>query len=293
MNRLIDKERTRSILAIKILLFSASVIPALVAGALAYDHPQFRWISFILVTAGLFLGQAAGDYFYYYFTGYHSHTGDSHTKIFAGWKPLFIDTLLRPKDSLAAGIICLVLDLLILVWFITWLGAGILWLAAIGAAVALFFTPVMLRGYKEPLIFITFGPLSFFAGYYALTGEFALLPVVVSIPTAFFITVVAYLKGAHYKTKGEGSELVILNINRTHAAVLLVFAYLSIIASVVFGYLAPLALLGLITGLPALLLIRSLRKESTIVHYLKATVYSLLIMILTGVIIAGTILLTD
>lgn len=292
MSRTIEKERTHSILIIKVLLFSASIIPALVAGSMAFHHPQFRLLSLFLVTAGLFLGQAAGDYFYYYFTGFHTHTGDSHTKIFAGWKPLFIDTLLRPKDALAAGIVCLLLDLIILTWFIIWLGPGILWLAAIGAAVALFFTPVMLRGYKEPLIFMTFGPLSFFAAYYALTGEYALRPVVVSLPIGFFITVIAYLKGAHYKTKGEGSELVILNINRTHAAVLLGLAYFSIIAAVAFRYLDLLALLGLITGLPAILMIRSLRKESTIVHYLKATVYSLLIMILTGAIIAGSFMLT-
>lgn len=122
------------------------------------------------------------------FTGFHTHTGDSHPKIFAGWKPLFIDTLLRPKDALAAGIVCLLLDLIILAWFITWLGPGILCLAAIGAAVA-------------------------------LTGEYALRPVVVSIPIGFFITVVAYLKGAHYKTKGEGADYSLLIMIMTGAII--------------------------------------------------------------------------
>jgi 1,4-dihydroxy-2-naphthoate octaprenyltransferase len=275
-------QRSRSILYIKILLFSASVIPAFIAGAMASGDNNFSILSFFLVLTGLFLGQAAGDYFYYYFTDFHTNTRDSHTKIFAGWKPLFIDTLLRPKDSLMAGIVCLIIDVAILVYFIYQLGSGIIYLAIAGALVALFFTPVMLRGYKEPLIFFTFGPLSMFAAYYALTGEFSVIPVIVSLPVAFLITVVAYLKGAHYKVKEKGSDLVILNINSRHVAWLLLGTYISIILAWIFDFLNPWALISLLSVIPAWLMLRSLKKESTINHYLRATVFSLLIMVFAG-----------
>lgn len=277
-----NNQRSRSILYIKILLFSASIIPAFIAGAMASGDRDFSLLSFILVLAGLFLGQAAGDYFYYYFTDFHTNTKDSHTKIFAGWKPLFIDTLLRPKDSLAAGIVCLMADVAILFYFIHRLGLGIIWLAGIGALVALFFTPVMLRGYKEPLIFITFGPLSMFAAYYALTGTFSIIPVIISLPVGFLITLVAYLKGAHYKVKQEGSDLVILNINSRHIAWLLLATYLSIVLAWIFDFLNPWALISLLSVVPAWFMVRSLKKESTINHYLRATVFSLLIMVFAG-----------
>ena len=130
-----EKERSRSILMIKILLFSASIIPAAIVGSMVFAVGWFEWIPFLLVMVGLFLGQAAGDYFYYYFTDFHTTTKDSHTKIFAGWKPLFVDTLMRPKDTLLAGIICLVIDLGILVYFFQRLGFGIVWLAIIGALI--------------------------------------------------------------------------------------------------------------------------------------------------------------
>ncbi len=249
---------------------------------MASDNGNFSLLSFFLVLAGLFLGQAAGDYFYYYFTDFHTHTKDSHTKIFAGWKPLFVDTFLRPKDSLAAGIFCLLADVVILIYFIYQLGPGIIWLAGIGALVALFFTPVMLRGYKEPLIFVTFGPLSMFAAYYALTGEFSIIPAIISLPVGFLITVVAYLKGAHYKLKQEGSELVILNINSRHVALLLLSTYLSIVLAWIFDFLNPWALISLLSVIPAWIMVRFLKKESTINHYLRATVYSLLIMVFAG-----------
>ena len=82
-------KRSAYILQIKYLLFSASIIPALLAGALVYGQAELHLFDWFLVILGLLLGQAGGDYLYYYFTNNHTDQRDAHTKIFAGWQPLF------------------------------------------------------------------------------------------------------------------------------------------------------------------------------------------------------------
>jgi len=79
-----QSEQSRYIRKIKYLLFSSSIIPAIIGGGLAYNSDSFLVLPFILVTLGLFIGQAGGDYLYYYFTHFHTDPRDSHTKIFAG-----------------------------------------------------------------------------------------------------------------------------------------------------------------------------------------------------------------
>ena len=47
---------------IKYLLFSASLIPCLLAGAMAWSRGAGDLATFLTVTAALFIGQAGGDY---------------------------------------------------------------------------------------------------------------------------------------------------------------------------------------------------------------------------------------
>lgn len=96
---------------------------------------------------GLCIGQAGADYLYYYFTHFHTDPRDAHTKIFAGWRPLLMGVCIKPEHTVYAGAACLAADLGIGVYFLTQLGGMIAWLAAV------FFTPLRLKGLKEPVIF--------------------------------------------------------------------------------------------------------------------------------------------
>jgi 1,4-dihydroxy-2-naphthoate octaprenyltransferase len=125
-------DRERAIRSIKILLFSASILPALVGGAIAYAAGAWEPELFLLATLGLFIGQAGGDYVYYYGTHFHTDARDAHTKIFAGWRPLFTGSLLKPELTLHAGIACLFLDLGIASYFVYVRGTTILWFALAG-----------------------------------------------------------------------------------------------------------------------------------------------------------------
>ena len=77
---------------------------------------------------------------------------DAHTRIFAGWRPLFTGTLFAPERTVWAGAVCLLVDLVIAIYFIELRGPAILWLALAGGLIAVFSTPLMLRGLKEPVV---------------------------------------------------------------------------------------------------------------------------------------------
>lgn len=278
--------RAQAIRFIKYLLFSASLIPSLLAGAMAWSGGHGDLGTFLLVAFALFLGQAGGDYLYFYFTSFHTDQRDAHTKIFAGWKPLFTGTWLTDAQSLYAGIFCLGVDLLIGIHFFLKLGPTVLVLTAIGGAVAVFFTPLMLRGWKEPVVFLTFGPVTMLGVYFVLTGMLSLAPVIASFPIAFLVTLVAYLKSARFDVKGGDSGMVVLHISPATVAALLGSAFLSLAAAAAAGVVPPQALLGLLALPLAIPVLRRVNTESRIADYLWATVNSLLIFIAAGLLMA-------
>ncbi len=285
-NTNISPERQKAIRAIKILLFSASVIPVLVGGAIADSINKFNLLYFILAGFGLFIGQAGGDYLYYYFTHRHTDERDSHSKIFAGWRPLFADNLPEEKGTLYAGITCLIIDLAIAVYFTYELGYGIILLALFGGLIAIFFTPLMLKGYKEPVIFVTFGPMCVFGMYYVMAVHFDWMPVVISLPIAFFVTVVAYLKGAHFEVKKEETGDVILNLNNKHIIILYVLGFFSLILPAILGFTPMASLAGLITIPVAISVVKTAKSTNQVQNYLWAVVRSLIAFDLLGIIIA-------
>ena len=289
---MISEERTRPIRFIKIMLFSASIIPTLVAGALAYADGYSNLLWLLLSGIGLFVGQAGGDYLYYYFTHFHTDTRDAHTKIFAGWKPLFVGRWIKNDYTLHAGIACLLIALVIGIYFYVQLGAAVLILALAGGLIAIFFTPLMMRGFKEPVVFLTFGPLSMLGIDYVLTQQFRPEPLIASLPIGFLVTLVAYLKGAHYRIIDDSDRSIILNLKPATAAVLLALAYLTLLAGAFSDYLDPPVLLGMLTLPFAVLLFRKLQTYKKIADYLWATVYALLVFISTGLLMAGGFLIS-
>jgi 1,4-dihydroxy-2-naphthoate octaprenyltransferase len=282
----LPEERSRPLRFIKILLFSASIMPAVLAGVLAYvdGYSHFSW--WIAAGVGLLIGQAGADYLYYHFTHFHTDSRDAHTRIFAGWRPLFIGSLLRNEHSLPAGILCLFAALIIGIYFFFQLGTKLLWLVLAGGLVSIFFTPLMLRGLKEPVVFLTFGPLCMSGIDFVLTHRFRLAPVIASLPVGFLVTVVAYLKGARYRVIEESGSEVILNLKPRLAGIFLMLAYLALGGAVISGFISRWALLGLLTIPFSALLCRRLHHQNRIADYLWATVYSLVVFIATCLLMA-------
>jgi len=287
-------DRARAIRAIKILLFSASVVPALVGGAVAAAAGSFAWTPFVVAAAGLFIGQMGGDYLYFHRTNFHTDARDAHTKIFAGWRPLFTGTLIPPERTAWAGAACLAVDLAIATWFAFRAGPEVLWFAAAGGAVAVFFTPLMLRGLKEPAIFVTFGPLCTAGVAWVLTGRVPAAALAASLPVGFFVTVVAYLKSARFELADEGGEAVVLRLSRGAILVLLGLGYACHVAGVAAGFLPAWTLLGLLSLPLAWSVVIAVRGgASRVSTYLWATVRAILVLVVSGVGIAAGFLLSS
>lgn len=282
-----SQERERAIRAIKVLLFSASMTPATVAGAIAYAQGVFSWRAFALVTLGLFLAQAGGDYFYYYFTHFHTDARDAHTKIFAGWRPFFADSLFKGRRVLIAGVLCLALAAGIGLYFAFTAGPMVIVLALLGGAVAVFFTPLMLRGYKEPVIFVTFGPLSMAGAYYVFRQDFSLTPLLASLPIACFVTVVAYLKGARYELAQDQDKTVVVRLNNRTIIALFAAGYALLALAGGLNWLPRWTLLGLLSFPLALSVVQTVKGDRSEIHaYLWATVRSIGVLIASGALMA-------
>ena len=283
-----DTEKQKAILVIKFLLFSASVIPAIVSGAIAYHFMKFDLPVFFMVLIALFIGQAGGDYLYYYFTHFHTDTRDSHTKIFAGWKPLFVGTLIKPEHTLIAGIVCLAIDVAIGVYFYLMLGWPILVLAAAGGLIAVFFTPLMLKGFKEPVIFLTFGPLCIISGVYVMTAEFLVSALIASLPVGFLVTVVAYLKGAKFQVTGEKGDEIVMNLERNVIYQLIFLAYFTLLLNVVLQYMPLYTIAGIVSLPVSLSVVKVIRNKSAAVKdYLWAVVKAIAALIISGILISA------
>jgi 1,4-dihydroxy-2-naphthoate octaprenyltransferase len=265
-----------------VLLFSASVVPSCLAGAMAHASGRFSWPLFVVLLAALLLGQAGGDYLYYYFTGGHKDPRDAHTKIFAGWQPFFAGAL-GLSGTLWAGVACLAVDLAIGIGFARIAGPEVLLFALAGGVIAVFFTPLMRRGFKEPVIFVAFGPLPVAALMYVMTGGVALEPVVASLPLAFLVTLVAHLKGARYRVVGEGGDAIVVNLGRSLVAVLAAAAYASLAAGVALGLMPAWTLMGLATLPITAGVVKAVHgRPNNIAAYLWATVRSIAALVGTG-----------
>jgi len=277
----------KAIRVIKFMLFSATIVPSLVALSMAYNTEGFRFLYFALGFLGLFIGQAGGDYLYYYFTHRHSDPRDSHTKIFAGWRPFFTKNLPKKHGTLYGGIFCLLIDLLIAFYFYSIYGYYILLLGLAGGLIAIFFTPLMLKGLKEPVIFVTFGPLCIAGLYYVLTGEFSITPLLVSLPIGFFVTVVAYLKGAKVGVKTSNNNEFVIKLNNRAIIILFTLAYISIVLFSILSLIPMLCLTSLITIPIAWSVIKVVKLEgSSIEDYLWAVVRSIMVLLLAGLFIS-------
>lgn len=284
-----DDKRSPYILQIKFLLFTASIIPAFVTGVLVYPNDIFT-LNWALVIIGLFLAQAGGDYLYYYFTNNHTDQRDAHTKIFAGWKPLFAEYFRSKRTPFVVGLLVLHANVFIIAHFSATIGWKITAFALLGGLIAVTFTYFMLKGFKELVVFLAFGPLSMAGAYLALTGELDWLPILVSIPLGTLITIVAYLKGAKIEISADGKNVA--NLNLSLILFLMIAAFAFIVFLVMINILPIHSLLALLGIIPSIIIYKRLNSNQTSIPvYLSATVQSIFAMILTGFgIMAGWVL---
>jgi 1,4-dihydroxy-2-naphthoate octaprenyltransferase len=169
-----------------------------------------------------------------------------------------------------------VVDLPIGVFFFSRLGFGIAPLVLAGGAEAAFFTPLMLRGLAEPVVFITFGPMTVVGTYFVLTGLFSWEAFIVSLTPGIFTMNVGLVSNTfdHDDDIPSGKLTLPVRLGQANAVLLMaggtLLAYLSILAGDVGGLLPVWTLLVLLSVPLAVSVLRNVSLYKDLSRYTPA-----------------------
>ncbi len=245
------------IIAVRPWSFPASSMPALVIFVYVFFlyrnqpgiHPN--WLFGILSILGAVLFQISGnlisDYFDY-------KQGVDREDTF-GSSRLLVNKTFAPQTILNLGIVFLISGITLGLFLFYHTGIPLLFIGGLGVISALFYYQFKYRALGDFLIFITYGPLIMLGTFYAMTSTFDWNAVGLCIPIGC-ITVnilhanntrdIVHDKRANIRTF---AMLVGVKASITEYKLLLVIAYLSLIAMIGFGSL-HWVVLGVLLTLP-------------------------------------------
>lgn len=257
-----DKVKERTLVWLEELrapFLTGSVLPVLAGALVAWSSNNvFRWDLFVLTLLGIVfihLGtNIANDYFDHLSGNDAANT--EFVRPFSGGSRLIQKGLLQPGQVLFAALFFFVLATVIGLYLTVLLGPVILLLGIIGVFSGFFYSapPFKLasRGLGELFVGINFGVLVTLGAYYVQTGQFALEPVLVSLPLALLITAILYINEfPDYRAdKAVGKRTLVVRLGREKAvlgySLLMSLVFISIIVSVLFGLVSPFTLLILL-----------------------------------------------
>jgi len=245
--------------AVRPFAYSASIVPVLVGTALAYFvQGQFNYIYFIAaMLGGVLLHSGTNLVSEYFDLKAGADTPDSF-----GSSRILVEKLMEPKDVLRGGIVAFAAAFLIGIFLVYKLGMVIMVLGLIGIVGGYFYTADPF-GYKykalgEPLVFTLMGPLMVFGAFYVQTQTFSWTPIWVSMPIA--ILVAGILNANNFRDIQHDTHAGFITIpsmlgwkpSRRFYKLLIISAYVTLVALVV-TKVAPLwALLALISLIPSM-----------------------------------------
>ncbi|MCK4324498.1 MAG: 1,4-dihydroxy-2-naphthoate octaprenyltransferase [Armatimonadetes bacterium] len=286
--------------------FSASIIPVIVGGAVAYhDTGAFLWGYWLATLVALVLLHAAANLAndYYDHLSRNDEINVEFISPFTGGSRFIQKQLTSPISILIAALLCLAAGSgigLILVWLRGW---PILALGVVGGLSGFFYTadPLRLgyRGLGEIFIFLDFGILPVLGTYYVQTQQFSVAAAAASIPVAFLIAAVLWINQfPDYRAdRAVDKKHWVVRLGRRRAcyvyAAELLAALLAVPVFVTLGWLPPLTLIAL---LPLPLAISAIRTAFR--HYdqpdklLPANVGTIVIHLIAGILISMGLIVT-
>jgi 1,4-dihydroxy-2-naphthoate octaprenyltransferase len=180
---------------------------------------------------------------------------------FSGGSRVLQYGLVSLRQMVAIAAICYAVAIAIGLVLVAITGLGLLWVGVAGVLISYFYTapPLRLvhRGLGELCVALGFGPIMTLGAYFVQTGQYALRPLVLSIPVALLVMLILYAneipdRGADAKA---GKRTLVVRMPK--AAVLqgyvagVAAAYLVVIVGVLLGILPWPTLLALLTALLA------------------------------------------
>ncbi|MGE5479692.1 MAG: prenyltransferase [Chloroflexota bacterium] len=164
-----------------------SFIPACIGGAIAAYHGYFDWTLFIVATIGVVMAHSAADFVDDYFDFKNGNLGNKEKQFHDS--PL-INGEVTLRQVFVATALCFIIAVIAGVYVVARVGMPVVYIALAGTFIVYFYTapPVRLnyRGLGETMLFFAFGPLIVMGVYVALTGQFHLEPLLVSLVPGIF-----------------------------------------------------------------------------------------------------------
>ncbi|MGI5848761.1 MAG: prenyltransferase [Christensenellales bacterium] len=185
-------------------IWIASVIPLLTGGALAWtfgvNTKSLSPLWFLLAMIGVFLVETAKNALNEvvdYQSGVDPGVDEEHRTPFSGGKKSIVNGLLDLTQCLYFALICFFLASVIGVCLTIFVEPKIFWIGLAGFTLAIVYSlpPFKLcyRGFGEFAVGISFGPITVMGIYVLIEGQFAWLPLLISLPIAFLITNVLWI----------------------------------------------------------------------------------------------------
>jgi 1,4-dihydroxy-2-naphthoate octaprenyltransferase len=224
--------------------FPASLIPVLVAGALALSYPDHTaWSLYPLVIACSLLLHAGTNVIAEYFD-FKRGVDQKHT---LGSSRVLVDGLLRPKEVLVEGYVLLGLAFLLGLILVSVRGLPMLIIGLAGILGGYLYSAGP-AGYKyiglgDIMVFLLMGPLMVTGAYYALTGTFQAKTLYVSLPVGLLVAAILNVNNlrdiSNDKAAGVRTLEIILGyrLAKREYFLLIGSAYASVLAMIATGIL--------------------------------------------------------
>lgn len=285
--------------AIRAPFFSATIMSAVIAGALAYSEGKFSWLYLfgaIFIIAGSNTGiNLINDYFD------HKSGNDEINKYhgpFSGGSRVIQDKLIKPRTILIVGISSFVIVTLVGLYFVIFVNLHLLWFGLAAVLLGYFYTasPLRLtyRGLGEILVFIKAGPLAVCGTYLLFTGNITLEALLISIPQGLLLAAILLINEFpdYEADKSAGKRHIIVRIGREKArilyAALITSIYLSVLIPVILK-LMPIYLLAIFIALPLAIqaVSTTLKKYNDPRAILPAQAKTILLTLSSGILIVA------
>jgi len=176
---------------------------------------------------------------------------------FSGGSRVLQYGLVNMRQMIALAAVFYALAIIVGLVLVAISGLGLLWLGVAGVLISYFYTapPLRLvhRGLGELCVALGFGPIMVLGAYFVQTRQYALRPLILSIPVAILVTLILYANEVpdRFADAKAGKRTLVVRMQPTavirgYVAAVAV-AYMVVIAGVVFGVLPWPTLISLVT----------------------------------------------
>lgn len=246
--------------ALRLHYVPTSIFPAMLGSITAWvTFREFNFWYFILVMIGVAVHHMGLNMIDDVFDYLHAvdRVPDGERNPYTGGSGVLTGGLLTAGQVLSAAILCYLIGIMITIYLTFVVGWPILLFAGLGIFSSVFYTmPPIRYGYRglgELSLLINFGPVLCLGAFYVQTGSIGWQPSIISLVPGFLMwSMIVINEIPDYEEDKKGGKMnLVARFGRKSGILLylagLLFAYTTILLSVLFGITPPGILLGLLT----------------------------------------------